>query len=76
MDVAFLEKNQIAREKLELERRRLDLDVRITRRNLALDRARILLERARGGERGEDLQKQIDLALAEIERMKKGEDAA
>lgn len=76
MDLAFLEKNQIAREKLELEKRRLDLDVRITRRNLALDRTRILLERARGGERGEGLQKEIDLALDEINRLKRGEDAA
>ncbi len=75
MDLAFLEKNQIAREKLDLEKRRLDLDVRITRRNLALDRARILLERTRGGERGEGLQKEIDLALQEIDKLKRGEDA-
>lgn len=75
MDVAFLEKNQIAREKLELEKKRLSLDVRITRRDLALDRARILLERARGGEKSEDLQQQINLALDEINKLKHGEDA-
>lgn len=74
MDLAFLEKNQIAREKLELEKRKLDLDIRIQRRNLALDRNRLLLERVKGGERSQDLQQQIDLALDEIEKMKKGED--
>lgn len=76
MDLAFLEKNQIAREKLELEKQRLALDVRLTRRDLALDRARLLLERARGGEKSVDLQKQIDLALEEIHRIKHGEDGA
>lgn len=76
MDLAFLEKNQIAREKLELEKKRLALDIRVTRRDLALDRARLLLERARGGEKSEDLQQQINLALEEIRILKHGEDAA
>ena len=75
MDIAFLEKNELAREKLALEKQKLAQDQRLTRRDLALDRAKLLLERARGGEKGEDLQKQIDLALDEIERMKKGDDA-
>lgn len=75
MDIALLEKNEIARQKLELEKRKLDQDRRLQRMQLALDRSRLLLERARGGERGEDLQQQIDLALDEIEKMKHGEDA-
>jgi hypothetical protein len=75
MDIAFLEKNELAKQKLDLDRQKLAMDVRITRRNLALDRNRILLERARGGERGEGLQKEIDLALDEINRLKRGEDA-
>lgn len=75
MDIALLERNEIAREKLALEKRKLDVDRRVMRRDLALDRAKLLLERARGGEKGEDLQQQIDLALDEIEKMKHGEDA-
>ena len=75
LDIAFLEKNEIARAKLDLDRQKLALDVRITRRNLALDRDRIIFERIRGGERGEGLQKEIDLALDEINRLKRGEDA-
>ncbi len=74
-DVAVLERNELVRQKLELDKRRLDLDQRVQQRDLALARAKLLLERARGGERGEDLQAQIDLALDEIERMKKGDDA-
>ena len=75
MDLAFLEKNEIAREKLKLEREKLERDTRLQRRDLALDRARLLLERARGGEKSEDLQQQIDLALEEIQRMKNGEES-
>ncbi len=75
MDLAFLERNDIAKQKLDLDRQKLAQDVRVTRRDLALDRARILLERSRGGERGEGLQKEIDLALDEINRLKHGEDA-
>jgi hypothetical protein len=74
MDIAFLEKNEIAHQKLELDRQKLAMDVRVTRRNLALDRTRLLIERVRGGERGEGLQKEIDLALDEIARLKRGED--
>ena len=76
MEIALLERNEIARQKLELDKRKLDMDRRLARRDLALDRAKLLLERARGGDRGEDLQQQIDLALDEIEKMKHGEDAA
>ena len=75
MDLAFLEKNEIAREKIKLDREKLNRDTRLQRRDLALDRAKLLLERARGGEKSEDLQQQIDLALEEIQRMKNGEDA-
>lgn len=74
-DIATLEKNEIAREKLALEREKLERDVRHQRRELVIDRARVLLERARGGEKGADLQHQIDLALEEIRKMKYGEDA-
>ena len=75
-EVAALEKNEIAREKLALEKQRLALDTRVQRLSLTLDRSRLLLERARGGEKSEDLQQQIDLALEEIEKMKHGEAAA
>lgn len=75
MDIALLEKNELAREKLELDKRKLDLDTRVQRRDLALARAKLLLERVRGGEKGDDLQQQIDLALEEIEKMKHGEPA-
>ena len=75
MDIAMLEKNQIAREKLELEKEKLARDLRLQRRDLALDRAKLLLQRVKGGEKGQDLQQQIDLALEEIEKMKRGEDA-
>ena len=73
-EVAALEKNELTRQKLELDKRKLDQDRRVDRLSLALDRNRILLERARGGEKSEDLQQQIDLALDEIEKLKKGED--
>jgi hypothetical protein len=74
MDIAFLERNELAREKLELDRKKLAGDQRLARRDLALDRAKLLLERARGGESGAGLQKEIDLALDEIARLKRGED--
>lgn len=74
-EIAALEKIDLTREKLDLDRQRLAQDQRVTRRDLALDRARILLERVRGGEKGAGLQSQIDLALAEIQRLKTGEDA-
>ena len=75
-DLASLEKNQIAREKLALDREKLAQDNRVARLSLALDRARLLLERVRGGEKGGDLQQQIAFALEEIERMKRGEEPA
>lgn len=75
MDIAMLEKNEIARQKLDLEREKLARDTRVARLNLTLERAKLLLQRARGGEKSEDLQQQIDLALEEIEKMKRGEDA-
>ena len=74
-DIAALEKIEIDREKLAIEKQKLAQDLRVQRLSLALDRAKLLLERTRGGETGEDLQQQIDLALEEIERMKIGEDA-
>jgi len=74
-EIAVLEKNDLTREKIELDRQKLAQDQRVTRRDLALDRAKLLLERAKGGERSEDLQQQIDMALEEIERLKTGEDA-
>lgn len=75
-EVVAFEANAIAREKLELERIKVAQDNRVARRNLALDGARLLLQRVKGGEKGETLQAQIDLALEEIERLKNGEDAA
>lgn len=74
MDIALLEKNEIARQKLELDRQKLAQDNRVSRLSLTLERAKLLLQRSRGGETGEDLQSQIDLALEEIEKMKRGED--
>ena len=73
-DIAALDKNELIRQKLDLDRQKLAMDVRVTRRNLALDRNRLLLERARGGESGAGLQQEIDLALDEINRLKRGED--
>lgn len=73
-DIASLEKNEIAREKLALEREKLADNLRHQRRDLLIERARLLLERARGGEESEDLQEQIDLALEEIQKMKRGEE--
>lgn len=75
-EIAVLEKNDLTREKIELDRQKLAQDQRVARRDLALDRAKLLLERAKGGERSEDLQQQIDMALEEIERLKTGEDAS
>lgn len=74
-DIALLERNEIALQKLGLETRKLELDQRVQKRDLALLRSKLLLERARGGERSEDLQQQINLALDEIEKMKHGEAA-
>jgi len=76
MDFALLEKNQIAREKLDLDRVKVGNDKRVQRRDMALERAKLLLTRAKGGEKSQDLQEQINLALEEIERMKHGDDAA
>lgn len=75
-DIAMFERNDLARTKLELDKKKLEQDGRVQKRDLALAQAKLLLERARGGERSEDLQQQIDLALDEIERMKRGEDAS
>lgn len=72
-DVAAFEKNALLERKLALDEQKLAQDQRLARRDLALDRARLLLERARGGESGEELQQQIDLALEEIQRLKHGE---
>lgn len=76
MDLAFLEKNEIAKQKLELDRIKVTNDVRVQKRDLVIERAKLLLQRAKGGEKSTDLQQQIDLALDEIEKMKHGEDAA
>ena len=76
MDFAFLEKNEIAKRKVELEEKKHAEDKRVEKRDMLLVRAKILLERARGGEKGGDLQEQIDLALEEIHKMKHGEDGA
>lgn len=75
-ELAALEKNQIAREKLDLDREKLEQDNRVARLGLSLERARLLLVRVKGGEKGGDLQAQIDMALDEIERMKRGEEPA
>lgn len=67
-EIATFDRNDIARQKLEH-------DTRVDRLLLALDRARLLLTRVKTGETGGDLQTQIDLALDEIEKMKRGDDA-
>ncbi len=74
-EIAKLERNELLRAKLELDRQKLEQDNRVARQALALDRARLLLARQKRGETGADLQEQIDLFLAEIERMKRGEEA-
>lgn len=73
-DVAAFEKNELTRQKLELDQQRLAQDQRLARRDLRLDRDQLIFERLRGGEKSEDLQQQINLALEEIEKMKKGDD--
>lgn len=75
-DVAIFERNELARQKVELDKQKLAQDARVARLQLLLDRARLLLARVKGGEKGADLQAQIALALDEIEKMKRGEDAA
>jgi len=72
--VAFL-KLELDERKVALDEVKTKNDTRVQRRDLALARAKLLLERVKGGERSEDLQSQINLALEEIERMKHGEDA-
>ena len=74
-EIAALEKADLDRQRLELDRVKVANDNRVARRDLALARAKLLLERVKGGERSEDLQSQIDLALEEIEKMKRGDDA-
>lgn len=74
-DVAALAKIDLGERKLELERLKVANDTRVARRDLRLERDRLIFERLKGGERSEDLQSQIDLALAEIEKLKHGEDA-
>jgi hypothetical protein len=76
MDFALLEKNEIARQKLELDRIKVANDRRVSRRDLVIERMKNLLQRAKGGEKSQDLQSQIDLALDEIEKMKHGDDAS
>jgi hypothetical protein len=75
MEVAALERNDIAKAKNALLERKVETDVRVARANLTLERARLALTRVKGGERSEDLQTQIDLALEEIEKLKHGDDA-
>lgn len=74
-EVAIFDRNELLRQKVELDKQKLAQDARVARRDLALERARLLLTRVKGGEKGGDLQAQIDLALEEIERMKRGEEA-
>ena len=75
-DVVAMAKLDLDERKLDLDERKLALDNRVARLSLALERLRIPLERARTGEKSEDLQEQIALALEEIHKLKHGEDAA
>jgi hypothetical protein len=74
-DVVAFAKLDLDERKLALDERKLALDNRVARLSLALERLRIPLERARTGEKSEDLQQQISLALEEIHKLKHGEDA-
>lgn len=75
-EVAALLKADLDERRLELDRQKLAQDTRAARLLLRLDKDRLLFERLKGGEKGADLQEQIALALAEIEHLKHGEDAA
>lgn len=66
-DIAAFERNELAREKLALEREKFA-------HQALLKQAEALLRRTQEGDDGEDLQDQIDLALEEIQKMKRGED--
>ncbi|MBS0632022.1 MAG: hypothetical protein JSS11_08925 [Verrucomicrobia bacterium] len=72
-DIAILEKNDIAREKLALEREKLEMNKREKRCEELREESRGFLQRARAGEKGGNLQHMIDLALEEIEKMQRGE---
>lgn len=74
-DIAAFEKNSLTERKLTLDEQRHARDTRVERLLLILERYRLIFERSRGGEKSDDLQQQIDLALEEIEKMKKGDDA-
>lgn len=73
-DIALLERNEIAREKLALDREKLARYAHLQRIDLLIDQAKFLLARSQAGEKSADLQRQIDLTLEEIERLKHGED--
>lgn len=72
-DIATLERNEIAREKLALEREKLDLNAHKQYCEDLFNRSLALVRRAEGGEKSGDLRLQIKLALEEIEKMKRGE---
>lgn len=71
-DIVMLERSELARDKLALEREKLAYQ---QRRDLVAEKTRLLLARTRGGEKGAELQRQIDLVLAEIERIQAGDAA-
>lgn len=67
-DIASLERNELARERLAFDREK---HADQQRRDAVLEQAQKLLDQAKGNA-GENLQFQIDLALAEIHHMKHG----
>ncbi len=67
-EIAAFERTELAREKLELEREKLAYQ---RGRDDALEQARVLLQRATH-DKSAELQRQINLALEAINKMKHG----
>jgi len=73
-EIAALERNALAREKFAFEQRKFDLLGRERRCQAVLTQAQALVAEVREQGRGERFQQLIDIALEEIEKMKRGEE--
>ncbi len=76
LELASFERNEIAKLRLELDERKFEYAAWIAERNVILDRTRLILLRVRNGDKGEDVQKMVDLLLLQIDQMKNGGEAA
>lgn len=73
-EIAALERNALAREKFAFEQRKFDIAGRERRCQAVLTQAQALVAEVREQGRGERFQQLIDIALEEIEKMKRGEE--